>query len=87
MSGTYKGWMNWFGVWVILIRYVGKWIEAFEGVYGGNGNEKRNSKGRRLLDVWDEKVLGLVSTEFRKAEERQVNFSASEKETDLFRLG
>ena len=30
-------------------RHVGRWIDGFEGVHGGNGIGKTNVEGRRLL--------------------------------------
>ena len=35
--------------------HVGKYIDGFEGVHGGNGFEIRNMEGRMLLKFYDEK--------------------------------
>ena len=42
--------------------HVGKCVESFEGVHGGNGIRKRNAKGRRLLEFCDEKELSMTNT-------------------------
>ncbi len=43
---------------------VGKWIDGFEGVHGGNGFEERNVEGRMLLEFCDEKELCVANTSF-----------------------
>uniref|UniRef100_A0A0L8FZ88 Endonuclease/exonuclease/phosphatase domain-containing protein n=1 Tax=Octopus bimaculoides TaxID=37653 RepID=A0A0L8FZ88_OCTBM len=37
--------------------HVGKWIQGFEGVHGGNGIGERNLEGRMLLEFRDERVV------------------------------
>ena len=63
--------------------HVGKWIEGFEGVRGGNGIGVRNVEGRRLLEFCDEKELCVANTWFRKAEKKKVTFSAGGNETEI----
>ncbi|XP_068684483.1 uncharacterized protein [Montipora foliosa] len=48
--------------------HVGKRIEGFEGVYGGNGVGERNLEGKMLLE---------------KGEKRKVTYSAGENETEI----
>uniref|UniRef100_A0A0L8H466 Endonuclease/exonuclease/phosphatase domain-containing protein n=1 Tax=Octopus bimaculoides TaxID=37653 RepID=A0A0L8H466_OCTBM len=63
--------------------HVGKWIQGFEGVHGGNGIGERNVEGRMLLEFCDEKQLCMVNTWFRKTEKRKVTFSAGGNETEI----
>ena len=48
--------------------HVGKRIEDYEGVHGGNGIGERNVESKMLLEFCDEKELGVTSTWFRKEE-------------------
>lgn len=50
--------------------HVGKQINGFEGIHGGNGIGERNLDGRRLLEFCDKKELCVTNTWFR-IEERQ----------------
>ena len=45
---------------------VGKQIEGYEDVHGGNGIGERNVEGKILLEVCDEKGLCVAKTWFRK---------------------
>ena len=47
--------------------HVGKRIEGYEGVHGGNGIGKRSVERKMLLEFCDEKELCIVNTWFRKA--------------------
>ena len=62
---------------------VGKWMEGYEGVHGGNGIRKRNVEGKMLLEFCDEKELSVVNIWFRKGEKRKVTCSAGENETEI----
>jgi len=42
--------------------HVGKHIDGFENVHGGNGIGERNAKGRMLPEFCDEKELCVVNT-------------------------
>ena len=48
--------------------HVGKWIDGFEGVHGGNGCWERNVEGRMLLEFCDEKEVCVANTWFRKTQ-------------------
>ena len=63
--------------------HVGKWIDGFEGVHGGNGIGERNLEGRRLLEFCDEKDLCVANTFFRKGEKRKVTFSSGGNKTEV----
>uniref|UniRef100_A0A0L8GGR7 Endonuclease/exonuclease/phosphatase domain-containing protein n=1 Tax=Octopus bimaculoides TaxID=37653 RepID=A0A0L8GGR7_OCTBM len=63
--------------------HIGKWIQSFEGVHGGNGIGERNKEGRMLLEFCDEKKLCVTNTWFRKTEKRKVTFSAGGNETEI----
>ena len=63
--------------------HVGKRIEGYEGVHGGNGIGKRNVEGKMLLEFCDEKELCVANTWFRKGEKRKVTYSAGENETEI----
>jgi len=63
--------------------HVGKGIEGFEGVHGGNRFGERNVEGRMLLEFCDEKELCVANTWFRKKEKRKVTFSAGGNETEI----
>uniref|UniRef100_A0A0L8HA70 Endonuclease/exonuclease/phosphatase domain-containing protein n=1 Tax=Octopus bimaculoides TaxID=37653 RepID=A0A0L8HA70_OCTBM len=63
--------------------HVGKRIQRFEGVHGGNGIGKRNLEGRMLLEFCDEKELYVVNMRFRKTEKRKVTFNAGGNETEI----
>ena len=63
--------------------HVGKRIDGFEGIHGGNGIGTRNIDGRRLLEFCDEKELCVANTWFRKKENRKVTFSTGGNETEI----
>ena len=63
--------------------HVGKRIEGYEGVHGGNGIGERNVEGKMLLEFCDEKELCVANTWFRKGEKRKVTYSAGENGTDI----
>ena len=63
--------------------HVGKRIEGYEGVHGGNGIGERNVEGKMLLKFCDEKELCVANTWFRKGEKRKVTYSAGENETEI----
>ena len=63
--------------------HVGKWIDGFEGVHGGNGVGERNVEGRMLLEFCDEKEVCVANTWFRKTERRKVTFSTGGNETEI----
>ena len=63
--------------------HVGKSIDGFEGVHGGNGIGKRNLEGRRLLEFCDEKELCVANTWFKKKEKRKITYSASGCQTEI----
>ena len=62
---------------------VGKRIEGYEGVHGGNGIGERNMEGKMLLEFCDEKELCVANTWFRKGEKRKVTYSPGENETEI----
>ena len=49
--------------------HVGKLIEDYEGLHGGNGIGERNVE-KKMLEFCDEKELCVVNTWFRKGEKR-----------------
>lgn len=63
--------------------HVGKDINGFEGVHGGNGVGERNLEGRMLLEFCDEKELCVANTWFKKKEERKVTFRSGENKTEI----
>ena len=63
--------------------HLGKQIEGYEGVHGGNGIGERNVEGKMLLEFCDEKELCVANTWFRKGEKRKVTYSAGENETEI----
>ena len=63
--------------------HVGKWIEGYEGVYGGNGIGERNVEGKMLLEFCDVKELYVANTWFRKGEKRKVTYSTGENGTEI----
>ena len=62
-------------------RHVGKWIEGYEDVHGGNGIGERNVKGKMLF--YDEKGLCVANTWLRKGEKRKVTYSSEENEWEI----
>ena len=52
--------------------HVGKQIEGYEGVHGGNGIGERNVEGIMLLEFCDEKELCAANTLFKKGQKRKV---------------
>ena len=63
--------------------HVGKYIESFEGVNGGNGIRKRNVEGRRLLEFHDEKELWVANTWFYKVKKGKITYTAGGRETKI----
>ena len=62
---------------------VGKQIEGYEDVHGGNGIGERNVEGNMLLEFCDEKELCVANTWFRKGEKRKVTYSAGGNESEI----
>jgi len=63
--------------------HVGKNIEDFEGIHGGNGIGERNAEGRMLLEFCDEKKLCVVNTWFKKNENRKITYRAGGNGTEI----
>ena len=63
--------------------HVGKQIEGYEGVHGGNEIGERNVEGKMMLEFCDENELCVANTWFRKGEKRKVTYSAGENETEI----
>ena len=60
-------------------EHVGRRIEGYEGVHGGNGLGERNVEGKMFLEFCYEKELSVANTSwFRKEEKRKVTYSAGE---------
>ena len=57
--------------------HVGKQIEGYEDVHGGNGIGERNMEGKVLLE------LCVANTWFRKGEKRKVTYSAGGNELEI----
>jgi len=51
--------------------HVGKHIDGFENVHGGNGIGERKAEGRMLLEICDEKELCLANTRYRNKRKRK----------------
>jgi len=51
--------------------HVGKHIDDFENVHGGNGIGERNAEGRMLLEFCDENELCVANTWYRKQEKKK----------------
>jgi len=62
--------------------HVGKRVEGYEDVHGGNGIGERNMEGR-MLEFHDEKELCVANTWFRKGEKRKVTYRAGENESEI----
>ena len=62
--------------------HVGKRVEGYEGVHGGNGIGERNVEGK-MLEFCDEKKLCVANTWLRKREKRRVTYSARENGTEI----
>ena len=62
--------------------YVGKKVDGFEGVHGGNGIGEQNLKDRMLLEFCDQKNLYVANTWFKK-EKRKVTYSSDGNETEI----
>ena len=62
---------------------MGNCAEGFEGVHGGNGIEKRNAEGRKLLEFCDEKELRVANTWFYEKEKRKIIYSTGECKTEI----
>ena len=64
--------------------HVGKKIEGFEGVHGGNGIGQRNVEGRMLLEFCDEKELYVANTWFKKTDKKKtIKSDNNESEIDF----
>ena len=63
--------------------HVGKRIEGYENVHGGNGIGERIVEGKMLLEFCDEKELYVANTWFRKGEKRKVTYSAGENDLEI----
>ena len=63
--------------------HVGKRIEGYEGVHGGNEIGERNVEGKMMLEFCDEKELCVANTWFRKGEKRKVTYSAGKNKTEI----
>ena len=72
-----------------MYGHVGKQIEGYEDVHGGNGIGERNVEGKLLLEFCDEKELCVANTWFRKRKKRKVTYSTGENgtETDFLLVG
>ena len=55
--------------------HVGKEIEGFEGVHGGNGIGQRNAEGRMLLEFCDERELCVANTWFKKTDKKRLRLN------------
>ena len=62
--------------------HVGKRIEGYEGVHGGNGIGKRNVEGK-MLEFCHERELREANTWFIKGEKRNMTYSEEENETEI----
>ena len=62
---------------------VGKWIESYEGVHGGNRIGERNVEGKMLLEFCDAKELCTANTWFKKGEKRKVTYSTGRNGTEI----
>ena len=60
--------------------HVGKRIEVYKGMHGGNGIVQRNVEGK-MLEFCDEKELFVANAWFRKGEKKKVTYSAGENGT------
>ena len=63
--------------------HVGRYVEGFEGVHGGNGIGKINGEGRRLLEFCMEKELCVANTWFKKNEKNKITYSGGEHQTEI----
>ena len=63
--------------------HVGKRIEGYKDVHGGNGIEERNMEGKMLLEFCDEKELCVANTWFKKGEKRKATYSAGGNESEI----
>ena len=63
--------------------HVGKRIEGYEDVHGGNEIGERNVERKMLLEFCDEKELCVANTWFRKGEKRKVTYSAGENVSEI----
>ena len=61
--------------------HVGKRVEGYEDVHGGNGIGERNML--RMLEFYDEKELCVANTWFRKGEKRKVTYREGENESEI----
>ena len=51
--------------------HVGKMVDGFEGVHGGNGNAEQNLEDKMLLEFCDQKNFCMANTWFKKKEKRK----------------
>ena len=63
--------------------HIGKNIDGFEGVHGGNGFGERNSEGRMLLEFCDEKELCIANTWYKKPDKRKITFRSGKNESEI----
>ena len=63
--------------------HVGKKVDGFEGVHGGNGIGQQNLEGTISLEFCDQKDLCMANTWFKKNEKRRVTFNLGGNETDI----
>ena len=63
--------------------HVGKRIEGYECVHGGNGIWERNVEGKMFLEFCDEKELCVANTWLRKREKRKVTYSTGRNGTEM----
>ena len=62
---------------------VGKKVDGFEDVHGGNRIEKQNLEGEMLLEICDQKDLCVANTWFKKRKKRKVTFSSGGNENEI----
>ena len=62
--------------------HVGKKMDGFESVYGGNGIGEQNLEGRMLLKFCNLKYLCVANTWFKK-EKRKVTYRSGGNKTEI----
>ena len=63
-------------------QHVSEEIVRFEGVYGRNGIDKRNAKGKILLKFCDKRELCVANTWF-KTDKRKITFKSGNNEYEI----
>ena len=63
--------------------HVGKQIDGFEGVHGGNGLGLRNVEGRLLLEFCDARELCVANTWYKKKEKNKITFRSGGNESEI----